>query len=80
MSFDKRKRSRKPLALRIARLRMTDACNVLESIIMDEGNDPYTRINAVNAMSGLLTRYAKITEVEELEKRILELENKTRNL
>ena len=80
MSFDKRKRSRKPLSLRVARLRMTDACIVLEAIIMDDKNDPYTRINAANALSGLLTRYAKITETEELEARILELENKTRNL
>ena len=80
MSFDKRKRSRKPLALRIARLRMTDAVNVLEGIIQDDRSDAYTKINAINALSGLLTRYAKLTETEELEKRITELENKLKNL
>ena len=80
MSFDKRKRSRKPLALRIARLRMTDAVNVLEGIIQDDTSDAYTKINAINALSGLLTRYAKLTEVEELEARIIKLENKTSNI
>lgn len=73
MGFDKRKRSRKPLSLKIARLRMTDAVKVLEKIIQ-ESEDAYTRINAVNALSGLLTRYAKLTEVTELEARIKKLE------
>ena len=79
MGFDKRRRSRKPLSLKIARLRMTDAVKVLEKIIQ-ESEDAYTRINAINALSGLLTRYAKITETEELERRIQALEEQNKVL
>jgi len=80
MSFDKRTRSRKPLSLKVARLRMTDAMKVLEEIIQDSDNDHYTRINAINALSGLVSRYTKLTETDDLEKRIEALEKRSSHL
>lgn len=72
MSY-KRNRCRKPLTLAKARLRMTDAIAKLEEIIMTVDDD-YKKIQAANALSGLIARYAKLTETEDLEKRIEALE------
>lgn len=72
MSY-KRKRSRKPITLEKARLRMTDAIAGLEEIIMTT-DDEYKKIQACNALSGMISRYAKLTETEDLEKRINALE------
>lgn len=72
----KRKRSRKALTLDDAKLRMTDTIARLEEIIMTS-DDENKIINASNALSGLISRYAKLTEVHTLEKRIEKLESKT---
>lgn len=74
MSY-KRHRSRKPLSLDDARLRMTDAIKQAERIIMDGDNDSQ-KINAINALSGLISRYARLTETVELERRIEKLEER----
>lgn len=73
----KRKRSRKPISLDDLKLRATDAFKAVEKLILDDDVDPNQRINAVNALSGLISRYAKLTEVHDLENRIKELEDKT---
>lgn len=69
----KRNRSRKPLSLDDAQLRMTDAIEKLEKIIMTS-DDENKVINASNAFSGLISRYSKLVEVNDLEKRIQKLE------
>ena len=78
MSY-KQKRSRKPISLDDLRLRATDAFKAVEEVILsdDEDIDLNQKINAINALSGLISRYAKLTEVHNLEKRIKELEEKT---
>lgn len=72
MSY-KNKRSRKPLGLETAQLRMTDAINRLEEIIA-ESADSNKVVNATNALSGVIARYTKLYEVANLEKRISKLE------
>jgi len=54
---------------------MTDAIKVLEEIIMTS-EDNYTRINAINAMSGLISRYSKLVETTDLEERLTALEKR----
>lgn len=75
MSY-KQKRSRKPLELSDIKLRATDAFKAVEEIILSDDAEPNQRINAINALSGLISRYAKLVEVADLEKRIEELEQK----
>lgn len=72
MSY-KRNRSRKAITLNEARLRMTDAIKAMEQIIL-ENSDEAKVTNAANCLSGLISRYAKLVEVHDLEKRISELE------
>lgn len=74
MSY-KKKRSRKALSLQDAKLRMTDGIKALEKIIL-ESEDEYKVIQAINALSGLISRYSKLIEVDDLEKRIKALEDK----
>jgi len=76
MSY-KRNRSRKPLTLDDALLRMTDTIDKLEEIIMTS-EDENKVINASNALSGVISRLGKIYEVHNLEKRVEELEEKTK--
>lgn len=71
----KQNRSRKPIDLDTAKLRMTDGIKRLEEIIMTS-EDENRIINAVNALSGLISRYAKLTETHELESRLQKLEEK----
>jgi uncharacterized protein YjaG (DUF416 family) len=75
MGSYKRKRSRKALTLDEAKLRMTDGIKALERVIL-ESDDEYKVIQATNAMSGLVSRYSKLLEVDDLEKRIKKLEEK----
>lgn len=73
----KQRRSRNPISLKDAKLRMTDAIKQMERIILDGDYDQktvQTKIQAVHALSGIVSRYAKIIEIEELESRISELE------
>lgn len=72
MSY-KQKRSRKPLELADLQLRATDAVKVIEEIILTS-EDENRKINAINALSGLISRYSKLIEVSDLEKRIKALE------
>jgi len=74
MSY-KKKRSRKPITLEDLRLRATDAVKAIEQMILTEDIDPNRRINAVNALSGLISRYSKLVKTAELEKRIEKLES-----
>lgn len=69
----KRNRSRKPITLAEAKLRMTDAINEMEAIIATE-TDENRKINATNALSGLVSRYSKLVEVAELAGRVEALE------
>ena len=71
----KQKRSRKALDLDDAKLRMTDTVKRLEEIIMTS-EDENKVINAANALSGLISRYAKLIDTHDHEKRIQELEEK----
>lgn len=61
------------LTLEHCRYRMTDAIKRCEQIIAETG-DENKAIQAMNAMSGLISRYAKLTEITELEKRISKIE------
>lgn len=74
MSY-KRRRSRKPITLKDAKLRMTDGIKALEKIIL-EADDENKVIQAVNAMSGVVSRYTKLVEVTDLEERIEALEER----
>lgn len=76
MSY-KRNRSRKPISLDDALLRMTDTINKLEEIIMTS-EDENKIINASNALSGIISRLAKLIEVTDLEKRISKLEDQNK--
>lgn len=74
MSY-KRKRSRKPLTLHEAKLRMTDTIAKLEKIIMTSDNENQI-INASNALSGLVSRFARLHKTHDLEKRLEEIEKR----
>lgn len=74
MSY-KRNRKRKPITLDDALIRMSGTIDKLEEIIMTSEDDNKV-INASNALSGVVSRLAKVMEVHSLEKRIKELEEK----
>jgi len=70
-------RSRKPISLKDAKLRLTDCIKELEVVILDGDYDPkeiHTKIQATYAMSNALSRYAKLVELTTLEERISNLE------
>lgn len=69
-------RSRKALSLDDCKLRLTDAIKRAEKIILDEGSEDNTALQAIHALSGAINRYAKLVETTELVERIEELENK----
>lgn len=74
----KQKRSRKPISLEDAKLRLTDCIKEMERIILDEDYDSkkiQVKIQAVHAMSGLTTRYARLLELTDFEQRLIELED-----
>lgn len=68
-------RSRKPLSLTDCKLRITDAVKEMERIILDRGTDQQ-KIQACHAMAGLINRFARLIEVNDLEERITALEEK----
>lgn len=73
----KQRRSRKKLTLNETQLRMTDAIKQMEKVILDGDYDQKTintKIQAVNALSGLVSRYGKLVETSELLERIEALE------
>lgn len=69
-------RSRKPLDLEKAKLRMTDAIKAMEKIILDDSYPTHEKIQAANALNGLISRYSKLLETTDLEKRLVALEEK----
>lgn len=60
------------LSLEDAQLLMSKAIKRIEKAIEDESDSK--AINAGNCLSGLISRYAKLLETVELEKRISKLE------
>ncbi len=72
----KYKRSRKALTLDECKLRLTDAVKAVEEILLKDGSSNNEIIQAVHALSGAISRYAKLVETTELVERIEELENK----
>jgi len=78
----KQKRSRKPLSLSEAKLKMTDAIKQMEKIILDGDYDHktvQTKIQAVHALSGIVSRMTKLYELTDIEERISEIENQMHN-
>lgn len=73
----KQRRSRKAISLKEAKLRMTDAIKQMEKILLDGDYDKQNiqlKIQAVHALSGIVSRYTRLVEIEELEDRISKLE------
>ena len=74
----KQRRSRKPMSLENAKLKMTDAVKQMEKIILDGDYDSktvQTKIQAVHALSGIISRYTKLIETADIIERIEALEN-----
>lgn len=71
----KYKRSRKPLTINEANLRLTDAIKAVEKIVLSS-NDEHKIIQAANAMSGLIKSYKSLIETTELIERVEALEIK----
>ena len=69
----KKRRSRKALNLTELQLKMSDAILHMEEIIFTS-DCQQKKIQAVNAISGIVGKYVKILEAFELEKRITKLE------
>jgi len=79
MGTYKQKRSRKPISLTDAQLRLTDCIKELERVILNGEYDPkqiHTKIQATYAMSNAISRLAVLVEKIDHEKRIEELEIK----
>lgn len=74
----KSNRSRKAITLQELMLRMTDAIKVMEEIIFT-ANGEQKKIQAVNAMSGMIGKYTKLVEVVDLEARLNTLEEQVKN-
>ena len=74
----KSNRSRKALTLHELKLRMTDAIKVMEEIIFTADGEQ-KKIQAVNAMSGMIGKYTKLVEVVDLEARLSTLEEQVKN-
>lgn len=74
----KSNRSRKALTLQELKLRMTDAIKVMEEIIFTADGEQ-KKIQAVNAMSGMIGKYTKLVEVVDLEARLNTLEEQMKN-
>ena len=77
MGSYKQRRSRKPLTIGQLRLRLQDAINSIEPVFLDGEYDEDSirlKIQAANAVSGLVRTATKIAEVDEIEERITALE------
>ena len=57
---------------------MTDAIKVMEEIIFTADGEQ-KKIQAVNAMSGMIGKYTKLVEVVDLEARLSTLEEQMKN-
>ena len=74
----KSRRSRKAITLQELKLRMTDAIESMEEIIFIADGEQ-KKIQAVNAMSGMIGKYTKLVEVVDLEARLSTLEEQMKN-
>ena len=71
------RRSRKPLTLDELRGSMSTALIELERIYMDSGVDVDQRIRAINALATLANSYTRLTEVSDIEQRLVALESQS---
>lgn len=71
----KQKRKRKALTIGDLLLKLTDAVMEMEQIILDESYTENQKIQAVNALSGLVGKYKGLVETSEIIERIEALEN-----
>ena len=79
MGTYKQRRSRKPISIQDAQLRLTDCIKQLERVILDddtERENMQMKIQASYAMSNVVNRYAKIVETTEIVERLEKLEAK----
>ena len=74
----KSRRSRKAITIQELKLRMTDAIESMEEIIFTADGEQ-KKIQAVNAMSGMIGKYTKLVEVVDLEARLSTLEEQVKN-
>ena len=74
----KSRRSRKAITIQELKLKMTDAIKVMEEIIFTADGEQ-KKIQAVNAMSGMIGKYTKLVEVVDLEARLSTLEEQMKN-
>lgn len=72
----KQKRSRKPLSVNDLMLKLTDAVKAMEKIILDQGYTENQKIQAVNALSGLVGKYKTLIDSSEILERIEALEER----
>ena len=73
----KQKRSRNPMTIRGLQLTLTDAKKELEKVILDGDYNKETiqlKIQCINALSGIASRYRQIVETSEIIERIEKLE------
>lgn len=81
MGTYKQRRSRKPISIQDAQLRLTDCIKELERVILnDDSYDSKTmqmKIQASYAMSNVVNRYASLFETVTLLERVEKLEEKT---
>lgn len=68
-------RSRKPFSINDLLLKMTDAVKEMEKIILHDRYTENQKIQAVNALSGLIGKYRNLVETSEIIERIEALEN-----
>ena len=77
MGTYKQRRSRKPISIQDAQLRLTDCIKQLERVVLDDTYDSkemQMKIQASYAMSNVVNRYAKIVETTEIVERLEKLE------
>jgi len=71
----KQKRSRKKLTVDDLLLKLTDAVKAMEEIILHDKYSENQKVQAVNALSGLVGKYKGLIETSEIIERIEALEN-----
>jgi len=71
----KYRRKRKALTLQELKLRLTEAVEAAEEIILDDGYTVQEKLSAIHALTQSVGSFAKLIEATELEKRLDELES-----
>lgn len=72
----KQKRSRKAYTVDDLLLKLTDAVKTMEEIILKDSYTENQKIQAVNALSGLVGKYRSLVETSEILERIEALEER----